>query len=62
MKTDKITKLLLLLIALGLWFNILKPLLPIQVHASKGNIQDVNIVQVGGSRIQTFRVPVEIRR
>ena len=29
MKTDKITKFLLLLIVLGLWFNILKPLLPV---------------------------------
>jgi hypothetical protein len=62
MKTDKITKFLLLLIALGLWFNILKPLLPIPVHASKGDVQDVNIVQVGGSRIPMNRVPVELKR
>ena len=62
MKTDKITKFLLLLIALGLWFNILKPLLPIPVYASNGGIQDVNIVQVGGSRIHSFSLPVEIKR
>ena len=51
MKTDRTTKILLLLIALALWGLLLKPLtLPTAVQAASGPVP-VNIAEVGGRTV-----------
>ena len=49
MKTDRTTKILLLLIALGLWGLLLRPV-PTPAQATSG-VVDMNIAQVGGRNI-----------
>ena len=57
---DNTTKILLGLIALALWIQILKPLLPIDVHAGK-DITNVNIAEVDGRRVFGGSLPVTIK-
>lgn len=59
MKIDTITKIALIMIAVALWLNLLKPLLPLIAYASREDVVKIDIVAVGGKTIYDNKVPIK---
>ena len=59
MRIDIITKITLILIAVALWVNLLKPLLPMEAFASREDVTKVDIVAVAGKTIYDNKLPIK---
>lgn len=62
MKTDLYTKVMLTLIAIGLWGILLKPLFITEPVIASNGITDVNIQQIGGLSVDKRTLNVNIRK
>ena len=62
MKTDLYTKVILTLIAIGLWGVLLKPLFITEPVVASNGITDVNIQRIGGKSVDKRTLNVNIRK
>lgn len=62
MKTDLYTKIMLTLIAIGLWGVLLKPIFITEPVIASNGITDVNIEKIGGLSIDKRTLNVNIRK
>jgi hypothetical protein len=62
MKTDTYTKIMLTLIAIGLWGILLKPLFITEPVVASNGIMDVNVQKIAGRSVDKRTLNVNIRK
>ena len=62
MKTDFYTKVILTLIAIGLWGMLLKPLFISETVIASNGIMDVNIRKIAGMRLDNRTLNININK
>lgn len=62
MKTDLYTKIMLTIIAIGLWGVLLKPLFTSEPVAASNGIMDVNIQKISGQSVDKRTLNINIKK